>query len=103
MQHVSQLGARDLNPEDQFIRTALGALQRISRSKGIGRTLDLQPWTLTSLEVTISGEHKIGQGSFGALYRGEWDGKVCMLSHDMLSSVSVAQEETSGCCCEANV
>lgn len=62
-------------PEEKFIRVATAALQRMSKSKH-GQSPSIQPWTLTSLEVAIHHEEKIGKGSFGMLYRGEWDGKA---------------------------
>jgi hypothetical protein len=61
--------------EEAFIRTAATALQRISKRPS---NEPVPHWVLTSLEVSVDRDEEscIGRGSFGCIYRGDWNGQV---------------------------
>ncbi|THH32530.1 hypothetical protein EUX98_g1665 [Antrodiella citrinella] len=65
--------SRDRTPEDVFLRSASNALQRFSRGKPGPISAD---WVLSSLEIDFDAQDLIGQGSFGKIYKGEWNGAV---------------------------
>ncbi|OCH84171.1 kinase-like protein [Obba rivulosa] len=73
-QHVQTLPEQnDSRPEDAFIRSAANALHRVSKTNP-----DVLPpdWVLSSLEVDFDPSGIIGQGSFGRIYNGEWNGAL---------------------------
>jgi len=74
VQMNSNVNASNAGAEEEFIRTAVAALQRVSKRP----SSELVPhWVLTSLEVSVNrDEDCIGQGTFGHIYRGDWNGQV---------------------------
>ncbi|TCD63709.1 hypothetical protein EIP91_005080 [Steccherinum ochraceum] len=63
---------RGNTPEDMFLTNAANVLHRIS-----GGRSNLPPdWVLSSLEVEFDQRDLIGQGSFGRIFKGEWNGAV---------------------------
>ena len=76
-QHRCGTGNPDNVKVEAFIQTATDALQRLSNTSS---TTEIPPWSLTSFELVIhkDGEDaRLGVGSFGNVYRGEWNGQVC--------------------------
>lgn len=67
----------NMGAEETFICTAAAALQRVSKRSSSEL---VQHWVLTSLEVSVDhDEGCVGQGSFGRIYRGDWNGQVCSI------------------------
>lgn len=64
-----------VTPSDKFMQHAVGALQRLSRVS----VATVSTWQLTSLEVTFDRDDidsQVGQGSFGTVFKGMWQGEV---------------------------
>ncbi|TFK67614.1 kinase-like protein [Pluteus cervinus] len=71
--HVQTLPKQNLSrPEDLFLKNAATALQRVSQP----RRDFLEEWMLSSLEVEFDETASIGQGSFGVIHGGEWNGAL---------------------------
>jgi hypothetical protein len=70
---VRNLGTEQSDPEARFLRTASIALQRASK----GHVPDILPdYVITSLEIDFQDTDLIGQGAFGCVYKGQWNGSV---------------------------
>ncbi|KAL4260412.1 hypothetical protein AB1N83_010368 [Pleurotus pulmonarius] len=72
--HVETLPrSQDPTPEDAFFRSAATSLQRASNRRSAPV---LASWMVSSLEVDFRQEDLIGEGSFGRIFKGEWNGAV---------------------------
>ena len=60
-----------------FIQSATSVLHRFSNTSS---TIEIPPWSLTSFEVTIYRTEgaQFGVGSFGSIYRGDWNGQASL-------------------------
>jgi hypothetical protein len=56
--------------EKRFLESGMHAMQR--RSGGMKCTPDL--FVITSLDVVIHHDKKLGEGGFGHVYQGDWQG-----------------------------
>jgi hypothetical protein len=62
------------SPQARFLRNASTVLQHASK----GHIPDISPdYVITSLEVDFQDTDTIGQGAFGRVFKGEWNGSVC--------------------------
>ncbi|KAF7436410.1 hypothetical protein PC9H_003243 [Pleurotus ostreatus] len=82
------------DPAEAFLLIASSALQRLSGQTASG----IPHWAVTSLEVRFDPgdrESCIGQGTFGNIYKGEWNGQVVAVEEmhggdaQMLTAVSL--------------
>ena len=65
----------DHSPQARFLRTASVVLQKASKNKD---TPEISAdYVITSLEVDFQDTDPIGQGAFGHVFKGEWNGSVC--------------------------
>ena len=69
-----QDNSRPNTPVENFLRSAQAALQRRSSKNAAVIPPD---WVLSSLEVDFTQDDLIGQGGFGKIYKGDWNGAVC--------------------------
>jgi hypothetical protein len=70
---VQNLGTEQ-SPQARFLRNASTVLRRASK----GHIPDISAdYVITSLEVDFQDTDPIGQGAFGRVFKGEWNGSVC--------------------------
>ncbi|KAF5380766.1 hypothetical protein D9757_007089 [Collybiopsis confluens] len=62
-------------PQARFLSKARTALQRMSR-KGFSERIISEEWEITSFEVEFDHSGAIGQGSFGKVFKGHWNGSL---------------------------
>jgi hypothetical protein len=70
---VQNLGTEQ-SPQARFLRNASAVLQHASK----GHIPDISAdYVITSLEVDFRDTDSVGQGAFGRVFKGEWNGSVC--------------------------
>ncbi|KAE9387713.1 kinase-like protein [Gymnopus androsaceus JB14] len=85
---VKRLGSEQ-SPEAKFLRNAGTALQRMSQ--GHPQTIS-EDWIVTSLEVDFDTANVIGQGSFGRVFRGQWNAALVAIKQMYINDARALTE-----------
>ncbi|KAI0304076.1 kinase-like domain-containing protein [Russula brevipes] len=86
---VQNLGT-DQSPQARFLRNASTVLQRASK----GHIPDISAdYVITSLEVDFQDTDSIGQGAFGRVFKGEWNGSRVAIKQMHIDNARTMSED----------